>query len=259
MVPRSLVHSRANSKLIERANVFLSKSAQSSEVLVIASTRAASNELVISTFREGSLGIHAMTLIQLAANVASQPMGRASLAPISRLGIEAIAARIVHAAHRVKKLHYFGPVAETPGFPRAVAHTITELRLQGIRAGDLASIGAPGVDLALLMSLYLGELEQRSLADLPLLLKLATEEISRNNHRLTGRPLLLLDLTIESQRHEKLLAALIEKSPLVLGAATTGDEQPLQSMLAAIAQRLDGKTPESTLDRVRYWLFSPQQ
>src|SRR5260370_21415915 len=109
------------------------------------------------------------------------------------------------------------------------------------------------------MNLYLGELEQRSLADLPLLLKLATEEISRNNHRLTGLPLLLLDLTIESQRHEKLLAALIEKSPLVVGAATRGDEQPLQSLVSAIPESLEGKTPESTLERVRYWLFSPQQ
>jgi CRISPR/Cas system-associated exonuclease Cas4 (RecB family) len=245
--------------LIERAGNFLSKCAQTSEVLLIASTRAAANELVTSAFPEGSQGIHAMTLVQLAANVASQPMGRASLAPISRLGIEAIAARIVHAAHRAEKLHYFAPVAETPGFPRAVAHTITELRLQGIHASDLASTGAPGVDLALLMNLYLGELEQRSLADLPLLLKLAVEEVSQNNHRLTGLPLGLLDLTIESQSHEKLLAALIEKSPAVLGTAITGDEHPLQSLLSAIPESLDDKTAETTLDRVRYWLFSPQQ
>jgi ATP-dependent helicase/nuclease subunit B len=256
---RSLVHSRANSKLIERAGIFLTKHAQTSEVLVIASTRAAANELVISAFPEGSQGIHAMTLTHLAANVASQPMGRASLAPISRLGIEAIAARIVHAAYRAKKLNYFGPVAETPGFPRAVARSITELRLQGIAAEDLASTGAPGVDLALLMSLYLGELEQRSLADLPLLLKLATEEISRNNHRLTGLPVLMLDLTIESQSHEKLLAALIEKSPWVLATAITGDEQTIQALVHVTPESLDDKAPESTLDRVRYWLFSPQQ
>jgi len=111
VAPRSLVHSRSNFKLIERAGNFLSKYAQTSEVLLIASTRAAANELVVSAFPEGSQGIHAMTLVQLAANVASQPMGRASLAPISRLGIEAIAARIVHAAHRAEKLHYFAPVA----------------------------------------------------------------------------------------------------------------------------------------------------
>jgi len=228
-------------------------------VLLIASSRAAASEFVISAFPEGSQGIHAMTLIQLAANLASQPMGHASLAPISRLGIEAIAARIVHAAHRAQKLHYFEPVAETPGFPRALAHTITELRLQGIPADDLAATGAPGVDLALLMNLYLGELEQRSLADLPLLLRLAIEEIARGNHRLAGLPLVLLDLTIESQSHEKMLAALIEKSPAVFGTAITGDEQPLQSLLSAVPESLDDKTPVTTLDRVRYWLFSPQQ
>ncbi|HEY6391866.1 MAG TPA: hypothetical protein VIX89_11350, partial [Bryobacteraceae bacterium] len=259
MGPCWLVHSRSNSKLIERAGVFLSKWAQTSEVLLIASTRAAASELSVSTFPDGAQGIHAMTLIQLAANLAAQPMGRASLAPISRLGIEAIAARIVHVAHRAKKLHYFGPVAETPGFPRAVAHTITELRLQGIGAGDLAATGAPGADLALLMNLYLGELAQRSLADLPLLLKLAVEEASQNNHRLTGLPLVLLDPAIESQSHEKLLAALIQRSPAVLGAAITGDEQPLESLLSAVPESLDDKTPETTLDRVRYWLFSPQQ
>ena len=53
-----------------------------------------------------------------------------TLAPISRLGIEAIAARIVHSANRQKKLKYFAPVAQTPGFPRALANTIAELRLQ---------------------------------------------------------------------------------------------------------------------------------
>jgi len=42
-------------------------------------------------------------------------MGRASLTPISRLGIEAIAARIVHTAQRGKKAALFWPVAETPG------------------------------------------------------------------------------------------------------------------------------------------------
>jgi ATP-dependent helicase/nuclease subunit B len=256
---RSLVHSRANSKLIERARGFLSQNVPESEILLIASARAAANELAMGAFPLGCQGIHAMTLMQLAASIASQPLARASLAPISRLGLEAIAARVVHAANRAKKLNYFAPVAETPGFPRAVARTITELRLQGIRADDLAATGSPGVDLALLMSMYLGELEQRSLADLPMLLKLAVEEIMRGDHRLTGLPLLLLDLNIESESHEKLLAALIEKSPAVLAAAITGDEQPLATLLSATPEGLDDEEPETTLDRVRYWLFSAQQ
>ena len=64
-------------------------------------------------------------------------MGRRALAPISRLGIEAIATRIVHAASASKKLSYFSPVAQTPGFPRALARTIAELRLQNVSATDL--------------------------------------------------------------------------------------------------------------------------
>jgi ATP-dependent helicase/nuclease subunit B len=256
---RSVVHSRANSKLIERASQFLSNHVQNSEVLLIATTRAAAHELAISVLPQGSQGIHAMTLIQIAATLASQPMGRASLAPISRLGMEAIAARIVHSANRAEKLKYFGPVAETPGFPRAVARSIIELRLEGIRSEDLAATGAPGTDLALLMSMYAGELEQRSLADLPMLLKLAVEEGSQNKHRLTGLPLLLLDLTVQSQSHEKLLSSLVEQSPSVLATAITGDEPALQSLLSASPENLDGQAPEATLDRVRYWLFSPQQ
>jgi len=44
-----------------------------------------------------------------------------------------------------------------------------------------------------------------------------------------------------------------------VAAAITGDEQPLQSLPFRDTRSLDEKTPEATLDRVRYWLFSPQQ
>jgi CRISPR/Cas system-associated exonuclease Cas4 (RecB family) len=186
-------------------------------------------------------------------------MGRRSLAPISRLGIEAIATRIVNAAHRAKKLGYFSPVAQTPGFPRALAHTIAELRLQSIPARDLLSTGAPGQDLAHLMQLYEHELEQRSLADLPMLLSFAAEEAATNASRFTGLPILLLDLTVESQSHAKLLAALIEKSPNVLATSISGEEQSVASVLNTAPEDLDRTTPSTTLDRVRTWLFSSEQ
>lgn len=256
---RALFHSRSTAKLLERAAAFLSAHAQQSEIVVLAPTRAAANELAITACDLGCQGVHSLTLIQLAANLAAQSMGRQSLAPISRLGIQAIAARIVHAAQRAKKLQYFGPVAQTPGFPRALANTTGELRLQGVRAPDLAATGPPGRDLAHLMKLYEQELDQRSLADLPMLLQFAAEEAARNTHPLTGLPLVLLHLTVESQSHQKLLAALIEKSPDVLAAAITGDEQPLAAILGARPGDLDAEPPTTTLDRVRTWLFSPEQ
>ena len=132
MAPRALVHSRSNATLLDRAAAFLAGESEHREVLVIAPTRAAANELAIHAFPSGCQGLHALTLTQLAANLAAQPMGRLGLAPISRLGIEALAARIVHAAATANELTYFAPVAQTPGFARALAKTITELRLQHV-------------------------------------------------------------------------------------------------------------------------------
>jgi ATP-dependent helicase/nuclease subunit B len=255
---RSLIHSRSNATLLLRATESLTRS-RSHEIVVLAPTRAAANELAIAASAQGCQGVHALTLTQLAAHLAARPMAEQALAPISRLGIEAISARVVHVAQRQKKLHYFAPVAQTPGFPRALANTIAELRLQQVSASQLSSTGAAGADLAHLLKLYERELEQRSLADLPMLLRLAAEETAARAHRLTGLPLLLLDLTVDSQSQVTLLAALIAKSPDVLAAAITGNEHSLAPILEVLPEDLDRAAAESTLDRVRTWLFSPNQ
>jgi ATP-dependent helicase/nuclease subunit B len=257
---RALLRSRSHAKLLERAIAFLSSHAADSEVVVLSPTRAAANELTLAAFDVGCQGVHALTLMQLAANLAAQPMGRLALAPISRLGIEALAARIVNTARRANQLPYFAPVAQTPGFARAAARTIEELRLAGIQARDLDRAGAPGSDLAHLLQLYQQALADRSLADLPLLLQLATEEASRGEHRWIGLPLLALDFTVESPSHGRLLAAIIEKSPSVLAAVIAGDEPSLQffeSLLGTPPEDHDD-APVHTLDRVRAWLFSPE-
>ena len=249
MVPRALLHSRSNATLLHRAAAFLAEKSDHEEILVIAPTRAAANELAAHAFPSGCQGVHALTLTQLAANLAAQPMGRLALAPISHLGIEALAARIVHAALTAKRLPYFAPVAQTPGFARALAKTITELRLQNVTPPD---------DLGHLLSLYEQELTERSVADFPLLLRLATEEAAQSNHRFTRLPLVLLGLAIESAAHERLLTALVKQSPRGLVTATTGDDAiaSLERILGVGAENIDRALPQATLDRVRTWLFS---
>jgi CRISPR/Cas system-associated exonuclease Cas4 (RecB family) len=254
VAPRALVHSRSNATLLDRAAAFLAAKEPHSDIIVIASTRAAAAELAIRAFPSGCQGVHALTITQLAANIAAQPMGRLALAPISRLGIEALAARIVHAATTAKSLPYFAPVAQTPGFARALAKTITELRLQ--------QATPPDGDLARLLSLYEQELAARSVADLPTLLRLATEEAVHGHHRFTGVPLILLGLAIESSAHEHLIAALAERSPAVFATAISDDEaaiQSLQRILGVTAENVDNTVPTETLDRVRTWLFSAGQ
>jgi ATP-dependent helicase/nuclease subunit B len=258
VAPRSLVHSRSNATLLRHAAACLAEKRAHSEILVIAPTRAAASELTARAFPSGCQGVHALTLTQLAAHLAAHSMGRLALAPISPLGIEALAARIVHAAFTSERLPYFCPVAQTPGFARALAKTITELRLQSVDSLALAETGPPGRDLAHLLTLYQHEIEQRSVADLPLLLRLAVDETSQRNHRFTRLPLVLLGLGIESASHERLLATLAEQSPNVLATATTGDDaiQSLERILGIVPESIDDTPPATTLDRVRTWLFS---
>jgi ATP-dependent helicase/nuclease subunit B len=249
VVPRALFDSRSNAALLQRAAAFLREKPEHAEILVVAPTRAAAHELAARAFPSGCQGVHALTLTQLAAHLAAQPMGRLALAPISRLGIEALAARIVHAAATANRLPYFAPVAQTPGFARALAKTITELRLQN---------ATPPGDLAHLLHLYEQELEQRFVADLPLLLRLAIQEAASSDHRFTRLPLVLLGLAIESATHAQLLATLAQRSPNVLATATTGDHAipSLERILGVPAENIDTAPPTATLDRVRTWLFS---
>jgi ATP-dependent helicase/DNAse subunit B len=249
VAPRTLVKSRSNATLLRRAAAFLAEKPEHAEILVVAPTRAAANELAAHAFPAGCQGVHALTLTQLAAHLAAQPMGRLALAPISRLGIEAIAARIVHSAAIEQRLPYFAPVAQTPGFARALAKTLTELRLHN---------ATPPGDLAHLFSRYEHELARRSVADLPMILDLAVVEIAQTNHRFTRLPLVLLGLAIESPAHERLLATLVEQSPNVFATATTGDHAipSLERILGVASENIDLTPPTRTLDRVRTWLFS---
>ena len=164
-------------------------------------------------------------------------MGRLALAPISRLGIEALAARIVHAAATAQRLPYFAPVAQTPGFARALAKTITELRLQNVTPpGDL---GASSLALRTGARRAFG----RGLADAPS--PRHPRKQRQADHRFTRLPTVLLGLAVESAAHEQLLATLVQRSPNVLATATTGDDAipSLQRILGVAAENIDDTRP----------------
>src|SRR6266849_4789625 len=60
---------------------------------------------------------------------------------LTRCSLIELAARAVFEAVRAGELAYFAPVAAMPGFPKAVARTVHELRLAGIDHERLS--GAP--------------------------------------------------------------------------------------------------------------------
>ena len=70
------------------------------------------------------------------------------LASISQTGTEAMVARLVHRMRMDGRIGSFQPIAQMPGFPRAIAAVITELRLARLSPGIVVPI-APDVVQAL--------------------------------------------------------------------------------------------------------------
>ncbi|PYV04338.1 MAG: hypothetical protein DMG26_07625, partial [Acidobacteria bacterium] len=217
---RRIIVSSSNHSRLEAASEYLETLLGHSEVLALAPTRGATDDFVRGVSdRTGALyGVHRLTPIQLAASLATECLARAGLAPISRLGVEALAARSVYECR--SELSYFAPVADTPGFARALGSTLSELRMEGVDGQRLAATGAPGSDLARFLARYEKELAARSLADLALIFEFATNQVaSHATHRLLGLPILLLDVSAESRRERAFLTALAGQCPAVFATA----------------------------------------
>jgi CRISPR/Cas system-associated exonuclease Cas4 (RecB family) len=241
---RQIVQSASYAVLLDRAAEFLASLSGDSEVLVLAHTRGAADDFVRSVCRAGLLGVHRMTLTALAVDLAEAPLVRAGLAPLSGLSAEAMVARIIHKL-KPDSIPYFLPVADTPGLARAVAATIAELRLQGVRPEQVAETGLPGHDLARMAALYEEELANASVADFALLLRHSIQAARDGKHRLLGLPVVLLDLDLETALRRELIEALLARAPAAFDARL-----PAQADGA-------GAAAASTLDRIRQSLFLP--
>src|SRR5262245_20738958 len=119
------------------------------EVLIIAPTRTAADEVVrsVSLKSHGAFGEHRDTLAALAVEIASPRLVADGLSILSGVAVDALAARAVQHCRKTAELDWFEPVATTPGFFRALATTITELRLNDVDTQVLAGSGKPGRDL----------------------------------------------------------------------------------------------------------------
>src|SRR5580704_7537206 len=111
---RLLVTSRSNLRLLAALTNHISAY---SELIVLAPTYLAGEGIAHKT--AGIAGLHRTTLIQFAAELARPQMTLRGLAPLTALGAEAIAARVIHAERESGPSAYFEAVAAMPGFARA--------------------------------------------------------------------------------------------------------------------------------------------
>jgi hypothetical protein len=128
------VISSTGHRRIHGAEGWLENRAAAEEVLIVGTTLEAANDLArkVAKKKGAALGWHRLTLPQLAFAVVAPILAARSLTPLSRIGVDALVARLVHRMSAEGRLSHYQSTATTPGFPRAVAGVITELRLARI-------------------------------------------------------------------------------------------------------------------------------
>ncbi len=245
---RLLVASRSNRRLSAAISYYIKAYPEN---ILIAPSYLAGEGIAHKT--AGIAGLHRTTLIQFAAELARPQMTLRGLAPLTTLGAEAIAARVIHAERESRPFDYFEAVAAMPGFARALARTLAELRLARVAPESLAKTGAPGEDLARLLTRYVSELKDRSLADLSQVFEIAGAAPS---HRWLGLPLAFLDTPLDSFAHQEFFRAIAEQAPSVF-AAVTMDVPQWEKILGVRADDLDRNQTDSSLEHLRRYLFAP--
>ena len=102
--------------------------------LIIGASLDAANELArgVAQISGSTFGWHRFTLPQLAAVLAAPTAAARGVVPVGRLGVEAIVSRTVQALSSGGALGRYARIANAPGFSRAIAGMLTELRLAAL-------------------------------------------------------------------------------------------------------------------------------
>lgn len=243
---------------VARALEFLNEGADDArgEVLVVGTSYEAVDDLARAHAfsREGTCGVHRATLDRLATRLALPTLASRGLVPASRLAFHAVVARTVFLLHAAGALRYFGPVGHRPGFPAAVALTLSELRMQGILAAELPACGAAIEDLARIAERFERELAESGLADRATVYQVAIEAAAGARYE----RLLLLDARLRCRLERDLVRALTAASGHVFASAAAGDTRSITLLGEAL-----GATPEAlemtgndALHRLKRHLFT---
>src|ERR1700721_2419308 len=138
---------------IAAAAKFIQSFAAATEMLLVGSSREAVDDLVrgLAHGSAATCGLHRFSFTQFAARLAIGNLAAAGVAPSSAVGAEALAVRAAYEAGMRNELPYFAPVTKFPGFARATAVTIGDLRAAGLAAEKLKALEECGPDHAALL------------------------------------------------------------------------------------------------------------
>jgi hypothetical protein len=158
-------------------------------------------------------------------------LARDDLAPVRGVGGEALCARVVHELGERGQLGRYAGLRQRPGFAHALASTIGELRLAGVRP---EVVTAEDPDLGRLLGQYRIALDDARLADRATILRAATRGAPRGEHASSGCPLLVLDVLLHHALEAELAAALCSDRAAVCVVQPAGADRSLRRWRAAL-------------------------
>jgi hypothetical protein len=152
-----IITSAPNHSRIHHARVWLDARSPAKEVLILAATADAANELAreVAKKKGAAFGWHRMSLSQFAAVLAAPLLAERGIVALGDLGVQAICARVIHHLSAEAGLGRYANIADGPGFSQALGQVITELRLAKL---DPASTRVVAPDLVPLFEAYESDL-----------------------------------------------------------------------------------------------------
>jgi hypothetical protein len=196
--------------------------APGTRVLIVGASRGAADDLAraIAASAPATFGLQRLSLTQLAAKTAILTLASDGMTSSTRLGTEAVAARVAFDATKDGSLSYFSAVSRTPGFPRALARTLQELRLAGVAPAQLTPLPLAGPDLADLLERIDASFAAASTADRAELFRAAARTIATAP---AADVVVLLDLPFEHSAERELVSALVTTASSTLATIPHGD------------------------------------
>jgi ATP-dependent helicase/nuclease subunit B len=243
------------------ATEFLSKQPKAGEVAIVGASRGAADDLARAVARRSgaTFGVARFSLTQLAAHAASVSALGIPRIPGTQAGAEAVAARAVFDALAAGELSYFTPVATMPGFPKALARTLHEIRLARIGADGLLGGGAAADDIACLLGRVEAQLDRAAVDDRAALFQIAAQACAAGQVRWAELPVVLLDVPLDSRAERDFVAALLAQSPDALATVPHGDifaREALMALGGVIEVAADTAPDASDLANLRRYVFT---
>jgi hypothetical protein len=261
-----IITSTSAAARLERARRFLESHPSPSEVVIVGASRGAADDLArhLAISQGATFGITRFSLTELAARSAAILLAGARRIAGTQTGAEAAAARAVFDAVAAGEMEYFEPVARMPGFPKALARTVHELRLAGITAADLQRRNPSAVDVGRLLARIEEQLREAAITDRAGLFRLAAQACADGQVRWAGLPVVLLDVPLDSSAERSFVGALVGRAPDVLATVPEGDQSALEALLVLSGSRgvemvEDLAGPQTDLANLRRYVFTPNR